>query len=90
MRNKIISVLLVAILSAICNSVNAKNASDANIGGHVVDKETGEHLPGCLITILNSGYVSMTDASGHYIFRDLTPGEYELQVIFHGLHDSKK
>lgn len=58
--------------------------SDANIAGHVVDRESGEHIPGCLITILNSDYATVTDGSGHYVFRDLKPGEYEVQASFIG------
>ena len=52
----------------------------ANIGGHVVDAETGEHLPGCVIKILGTSLATSTDASGHYIFRDLRPGEYTLEA----------
>lgn len=52
--------------------------SDANISGHAVDAATGEHLPYCNIAIPSASLACMTDASGHYIFRDLDPGEYSL------------
>ncbi len=46
----------------------------------MVDAETGEHLPGCVIKILGTSLATSTDASGHYIFRDLRPGEYTLEA----------
>jgi outer membrane receptor for ferrienterochelin and colicins len=61
---------------------HAQNAkvSDANITGHVIDAENGEHMPGCLVKILSTGLATVTDASGHYVFRDLKPGSYTLEV----------
>lgn len=90
MPNKILSVLLFALISVTCLGANSGGVSDANIGGHVVDAENGEHLPGCLVTILNSGYSAMTDASGHYIFRDLVPGDYVIRVSFMGYRPQEK
>lgn len=64
-------VVVFAIL--ISQSAVAKDVSDANISGHVLDAETGEHMPGCVVKILDTNLAAMTDASGHYLFRDLTP-----------------
>lgn len=58
--------------------------TDANIGGHVIDAETGEHMPFYLVKILGTKLATLTDASGHYVFRDLTPGEYTLEASFTG------
>lgn len=60
--------------------VVALAATDANIVGHVVDAENGEHLPYYLIKILNTKLSTFTDGSGHYVFRDLTPGDYTLEA----------
>lgn len=62
----------------------APGVSDANIVGHVVDVETGEHMPYYLVKVLGTKLASLTDASGHYTFRDLTPGEYTLEASFTG------
>lgn len=58
--------------------------TDANIGGHVVDAENGDHLTACLVKILGTNQATLTDASGHYVFRDLKPGEYTLEVSLIG------
>lgn len=60
------------------------NPSDANIGGHVIEAENGEHLPYCLVKIIGTNLATLTDASGHYVFRDLKPGEYTLEASFTG------
>ncbi|MDE7408162.1 MAG: TonB-dependent receptor, partial [Muribaculaceae bacterium] len=64
--------------------MSARVVSDANISGHVIDAENGEHLPGCLVRISGLDLATMTDGSGHYVFRDLTPGSYLLEVSFMG------
>ncbi|MCM1037382.1 MAG: TonB-dependent receptor [Bacteroides sp.] len=58
--------------------------SDANINGHVIDAETGEHLPYCLITLPGTSLSCLTDASGHYVIRDLHPGRYTLSASYTG------
>ena len=82
--------ILGAVVSVLvsCMSVSASRpesvVSDANIGGHVVDAETGEHMPYYLVKILGTKLATMTDGSGHYIFRDLAPGEYTLEASLIG------
>lgn len=58
--------------------------TDANIGGHVIDVETGEHMPYYLVKINGTKLATLTDGSGHYVFRDLTPGQYTLEASFTG------
>ena len=89
MRNllTLIISLFISILSA---SANPSAVSDANIGGHVIDAENGDHIPGCVVKIIGPNFATMTDGSGHYVFRDLTPGEYTLEVSFIGYSPQKK
>ncbi|MDE6391595.1 MAG: carboxypeptidase-like regulatory domain-containing protein, partial [Duncaniella sp.] len=87
---KLFIAFLISVLSTTYVSANPRAVSDANIVGHVVDKETGDHMPGCLVQILNTDYSAMTDASGHYTFRDLKPGNYEIQVSFMGYRTMTK
>lgn len=77
----LVAVLLFAVIHA---GANPSAVTDANVGGHVVDAENGEHIPGCLIKINDSNLVTMTDASGHFVFRDLKPGSYTLEASFMG------
>ena len=80
MIKKITFLLITFVIG--CAMTHAQNAkvSDANITGHVIDAENGEHMPGCLVKILSTGLATVTDASGHYVFRDLKPGLYTLDV----------
>lgn len=70
------------IICALCLAAGAWAAaqaprlSDANIHGHVVDAETGEHLPYYTISLEGTHFSTMTDASGHYTLRNLRPGHY--------------
>ncbi len=54
--------------------------SDANIAGHVIDAETGEHMPYYLIQIKDTRIGTLTDGSGHYVLRDLQPGTYVVEA----------
>ena len=53
---------------------------DANLIGHVVDAETGDHLPYYTIKILDTEYITVTDATGHYSFTNLEPGRYKVEA----------
>lgn len=91
MIHRILTLIAAVILAAISASANAANTpTDANIGGHVIDKENGEHITGCIVKVLGSNLATMTDASGHYVFRDLRPGDYTLEVSYMGYSNLKK
>ncbi len=89
LRKYIIAVMAVAVT---CFQLYAQHrkATDANITGHVVDTENGEHLPACLVKIVGTNYAALTDASGHYVFRDLRPGEYTLEASMIGYSAARK
>ena len=80
MIRRIIIALMAYTIGISCISAQNSKTTDANIGGHVLDTESGEHMPGCVIRILGTSLATVTDASGHYIFRDLKPGEYTLEA----------
>lgn len=80
MIQKYIMALVVISMSAINVCAQKAKVTDANIVGHVIDADNGEHIPGCIVKILGTGIAGETDASGHYMFRDLTPGEYSVEV----------
>ncbi|MDE5719337.1 MAG: TonB-dependent receptor [Paramuribaculum sp.] len=80
MIRRIIIALMVYVIGTICIAAQNSKTTDANIGGHVIDTESGEHMPGCVIRIIGTSRATVTDASGHYIFRDLKPGEYTLEA----------
>lgn len=57
--------------------------TDANVIGHVIDKKTGDHLPGITIGIKGTTFGTATDATGHYYLKHLKPGQVTL--VMHGL-----
>lgn len=74
----------VALAMAVAAHAAPQSVSDANIGGHVIEAGSGEHMPFCLVKITGTNIATLTDASGHYVFRDLKPGEYTLEASFTG------
>ncbi len=89
LKNIIFAALAFMAGSLTVCAVGAAPVSDANIGGHVIDAETGEHIPYYLIKIEGTRLATMTDASGHYIFRDLKPSKYTLEASFTGYKTKK-
>lgn len=90
MIHRTLTLVVAAIMTAISASARAAVPTDANIAGHVIDTDNKEHITGCIVKILGSSLMTMTDASGHYVFRDLQPGDYTLEVSYMGYRSSKK
>ena len=57
-----------------------KPQSDAHLYGHVIDSETGEHLPYVTVTIPGTTIGTMTDASGHYFLKNLPTGTITVEA----------
>lgn len=54
--------------------------SDANIVGHILDKNTKEHLPYITVALKGTTIGTVTDATGHYFLKNLPEGEFMLEV----------
>ena len=54
------------------------NNSDANITGHVLEAETQEHLGYVTIQVKGTQIGTTTDATGHFLLTNLTPGPITL------------
>ena len=52
-------------------SIAQTKPSDTNITGHVVDAQTGSHIPYVTISIQGTTLGTLTDASGHYFLKNL-------------------
>lgn len=81
--NKIISLIL--CLCCTCMATRADeppvlNPSDANIVGHILDKETGEHLSFMTVFLKGTTIGTTTDATGHYYLKNLPEGTFTLVV----------
>ncbi|MGM9760695.1 MAG: TonB-dependent receptor domain-containing protein [Parabacteroides sp.] len=54
------------------------NPSDANIIGHVLDKQSGEHLSFINIYLKGTTIGTVSDATGHYFLKNLPEGKFTL------------
>lgn len=77
--------LLLCIMAtkAMANSTPVQH-TDANIFGHVVDAQTGEHLPYVTVNIKGTTIVTTTDGTGHYTLKDLPVGKFTLEARYVG------
>jgi outer membrane receptor for ferrienterochelin and colicins len=64
--------------------------TDANIFGHVLDAETGEHLPFVSIGIKGTSIGTTTDQTGHFTIINAPVGTYILQASYTGYKTIEK
>jgi hypothetical protein len=78
----LIAVSLTAGLSAKDNPKEGKaEAKPAPVlMGQVIDNSTGETLAGAMIKVKGCEKSVFTDFEGQFEFKDLTPGQYDLEV----------
>ncbi len=87
------SALIVSALSGHASdapSTTGSKPSDSHITGHVVDTETGEHLPYYTIRLLGTTIGTQTDATGHYSMRNIKPGHYTVEAAMMGYATQKR
>ena len=76
--------LLLISLSCALASLKAEdiklnmNPSDANVFGHVIDKQSGEHLAYINIFLQGTTIGTVTDATGHYSMTNLPEGKFTI------------
>jgi iron complex outermembrane recepter protein len=73
-------ILLSHHVIAVVNPKDQRPVTDANIFGHVVDANTGEHLPFVNLLVKGTRIGTITDASGHYHLTNLPVGHHVLLV----------
>ena len=54
--------------------------TDAHIHGHVVDRNTGEHLPYIVVMLKGTTIGVSTDHTGHYMLRNIPEGTFTVEV----------
>ncbi|MGL4520368.1 MAG: TonB-dependent receptor [Phocaeicola sp.] len=72
--------VLCALFSATTGYAVELNQSDANIVGHVLDKQSGEHLAFITVSLRGTTIGTTTDNSGHYFLKELPEGDFTLEV----------
>lgn len=80
---------ILSVLLAV-SALSAQAVVDTNLSGHVVEAETGEHVPYYLISIPELRIGTTTDVSGHYVLRNLKPGTYTVEASYPGYVTKKK
>lgn len=76
---KITSLIFCLFFSQIIAQTNT-----GTITGRVVSKSSGEPLPGVNIIVKGTYYGSATDANGNFEIRNITPGNYDLEITMIG------
>ena len=77
---RLVIFLLIGSLTLSANPDDDRPETDANIFGHVIDAQTGEHLPFVNLLIKGTRIGTITDASGHYLLTNLPVGHHILLV----------
>ena len=73
--------ILSSLVAALCIVLPANAShSDAHIHGHIIDKNTGEHLPHIVVMLKGTTIGVATDNSGHYFIHNLPSGKFTLEV----------
>lgn len=78
MKKWILFVLLSALLTATAQPSN--QPTDAHIFGHVVDRQTGDHVAYATIVLIGTTIGTTTDATGHYLLKNLPLADYTVEV----------
>lgn len=76
----LICTLFSVLQTTMALSMDDSAPTDANIFGHVIEKSTGEHMPGVTIMLKGTTIGTTTDESGHYMFKNLPEGDFTIEV----------
>ena len=78
--NRIQIVLTIFLLAISQINYAQKTKSDANIVGHVVCSQTGEHIPFATVSVKGTTIGTTTDESGHYLLINLPVGKLTIKA----------
>lgn len=76
--------LLIAIMLVMMLAFPVFTATTGKISGKIVDKTSGESLPGVNVVVEGTKMGGATDAEGDYFILNVPPGTYSLQAIMMG------
>ena len=82
--NALKTIALIGFLAVTVNSARAQN-----IKGKIVDAKTGEPLAGANVVLKDTKYSTIVNLDGSYLFKNLKPGKYDLQVSLIGYRKLK-
>lgn len=64
--------------------------TDANLFGHVIDKNSGQHIPFFTIMVKGTTIGTATDETGHYFMKNLPEGTHTIRVNGIGYRSEEK
>ena len=73
--------LFSALVAALCVVLSAgAQETDAHIYGHVIDRNSGEHLPYIVVMLKGTTIGVTTENTGHYMMRNIPEGNFTVEV----------
>ena len=69
-----------ALILPFISSATERKHPEASVHGHVLDKNTGEHIPFLVVSLKGTTVGTTTGDSGHYFLEHLPEGTFVLQV----------
>lgn len=72
------------------NDTDQKPKTDANLNGHVIDKNTQEHVPFFTVILKGTTIGTATDETGHYFLKNLPEGTFTIRVKGVGYRSTEK
>ena len=73
--------LFSALVAALCVVLSAgAQETDAHIYGHVIDRNSGEHLPYIVVMLKGTTIGVTTENTGHYMMRNVPEGNFIVEV----------
>ena len=70
--------------------IDKKPKTDANLNGHIIDKNTGEHIPFFTVALKGTTIGTATDETGHYFLKNLPVGTHTIRVNGVGYRSAEK
>ncbi|NQT24514.1 TonB-dependent receptor [candidate division KSB1 bacterium] len=80
MQRQARAVLFVLVLLGLCVSSTLWSSTTGKIAGIVIDKETGDPLPGANVVVAGTDMGAAADFKGQYTILHISPGTYSIQV----------
>lgn len=81
MKKLLLGALCVSILSIYVSKAHSPAPkTDSHLTGHVLDSKTGEHIPYATLEIKGTTISTISDATGHFLLKNLPQGAHILKA----------
>jgi len=78
------NIFLLSVLLIFISCFETVKAQTGSIEGVVIDKTTGETLPGVNVVVKGTRFGAATDPDGHYLISNIRNGQYNLEFRYVG------